>query len=68
MIPCPYCEGKMVSNGVHYLRSGEMCRRFRCTCCGRSRSAYSTNHGESYKWDTSQTQNHKWPKREYVFA
>jgi hypothetical protein len=67
MIPCPYCEGKLLSNGTYNLKTGEMCRRFRCQCCGRSRNAYSINGGETYKWDAPQTKRSRRTQQEYVF-
>lgn len=41
----------MWSQKVDYLKSGEMVRRFRCTCCKRWRSAYSVDDGKTYRWD-----------------
>lgn len=52
MITCPYCEGKMHPHDIrHQKRTGEIKRRFKCTCCSRIRSAYSADGGETWKWD-----------------
>lgn len=51
MISCPRCSGRMVANGKYWVKTYQVhCRRFLCTCCGKSRRAYSED-GEVWRWD-----------------
>lgn len=52
MILSQCCKSKMSPVSVERLKtSGELKRRFRCTCCLRIYSAYSQNDGETWRWE-----------------
>lgn len=52
MIESQCCKAKMIPVSVERLKtSGELKRRFRCSCCLSIYSAYSPNDGETWKWE-----------------
>ena len=50
MIACPACGGRLAPHSKDTLETGEIRRRFRCTCCLKFRNAYSLD-GEVWRWD-----------------
>lgn len=48
---CQACGGALHSIGIIRLKTGELKRRYRCIACTHIYSAYSSNDGETWRFE-----------------